>query len=442
MGDHGQQGEQRRIAASRLARIAQPRLAWWLCAGSLLLMAAGLVLLVLSRHARFPPSMDRWDEQALAVLEFLGAPILGALIASRRPGNAYGWLWCAIGLGVGLDALARGYATYGLLGRPGGLPAATAVAWATNVTWILGLGLVPLVLLLFPDGRLPTRRWRPLAWLIVALAIALPLEGAVFPGELQFFPFLDNPVGVTGGALGWLVNAFGQVAFFPLFVATLPVAAVALAVRFRRARGQQRQQLKWFAYAGLILVAVPIADTISPFGFDSNRLIELLTTWPLYVAIGIAILRHRLYDIDRLWNRTLVYGLLTAILGGAYAVGVLVIGQRLSPGDNPSSLVVAASTLAVAALFQPLRRAIQRLVDRRFNRRRYNAAQTIESFSAHLRQQIDLDTLTAQLLAVVNQTMEPTRVALWLRPPHHDTQRSMPPAPATARSVAVDQQAT
>jgi hypothetical protein len=343
---------------------------------------------------------------------------------------------------VGLDALARGYATYGLLGRPGGLPAATAAAWATNATWILGLGLVPLALLLFPDGRLPTRRWRLLAWLTLALAVALPLETAVVPGELQFFPFLDNPVGVTGGALGWLVHAFGQVAFFPLFLATLPAAAVALALRFRRARGPQRQQLKWFAYAGLILVAVPIADTISPFGFSSNRLIELLSTWPLYVAIGIAILRHRLYDIDRLWNRTLVYGLLTAILGGAYAVGVLVIGQRLSPGDNPSSLVVAASTLAVAALFQPLRRAIQRLVDRRFNRRRYNAVQTIETFSARLRQQIDLDTLTAQLLAVVDQTMEPTRVALWLRPPHHDTKRSMLPSLATARSAVVDQQPT
>ena len=441
MGHHDQQGKQRRIAAGRLARIAQPRLAWWLCGGSLLLMTAGLVLLVLSRHARFPPSMDRWDEQALAVLEFLGAPILGGLIASRRPANAYGWLWCAIGLGVGLDALARGYAAYGLLGRPGRLPAATAVAWATNVTWILGLGLVPLVLLLFPDGRLPTRRWRPLAWLTLALAVALPLEDAVSPGELQFFPFLDNPVGVTGGALGWLVHTFGQVGF-QLFLATLPAAAVALALRFRRARGQERQQLKWFAYAGLILVAVPIADTISPFGFDSNRLIELLSTWPLYVAIGIAILRHRLYDIDRLWNRTLVYGLLTAILGDAYAVGVLVIGQRLSPGEDPSSLVVAASTLAVAALFQPLRRAIQRVVDRRFNRRRYNAVQTIETFSARLRQQIDLDTLTAQLLAVVDQTMEPTRVTLWLRPPHHDTKRSMLPSPATAQSAAVDQQPT
>ncbi|MFL6192284.1 MAG: hypothetical protein ACJ75E_21045, partial [Actinomycetes bacterium] len=276
---------QRHAATGRWGGVPRPRLAWWLCASALLLMAAGLLLLALSRHARFPPSMDSWEEQALVILEFLGAPILGGLIAARRPANIYGWLWCVIGVGVGLDAFARGYATFGLLGRPGGLPGAMVVAWATNFTWILGLGLLPLVLLLFPDGHLPTPRWRPLAWLILVLAVALPLEGAISPGSLQLFPFLDNPVGVTGGALGRLVEAFGQVGF-QLFLGTLPAAALALALRFHRSRGVERQQLKWFAAAGLILVAVPVADTISPFGFDSNRLIELLSTWPLYVAIG------------------------------------------------------------------------------------------------------------------------------------------------------------
>jgi hypothetical protein len=213
------------VAAGRWNRVAGSRLAWWLGASALLLMAAGLGLLALSRHARFPPSMDPWDEQALVILQFLGAPILGGLIAARRPSNIYGWLWCMIGVGA------------------------------------------------YP-------RWRPLAWLILVLAVALPLEGAVSPGSLQLFPFLDNPVGVTGGALGWLVEAFGQVGF-QLFLGTLPVAALALVLRFRRSRGVERQQLKWFAAAGLILVAVPVADTISPFGFDSNRLIELLSTWPL-----------------------------------------------------------------------------------------------------------------------------------------------------------------
>jgi hypothetical protein len=153
---HRQQDpQQRRLAQSRWTGLARPRLAWWLCATSLLLMAVGLVLLVLSRHARFPPSMDPWDEQVLVILEFLGAPILGGLIAARRPGNVYGWLWCVIGLGVGLEAFARGYATYGLLARPGALPAAMVVAWATNFTWILGLGLLPLVLLLSPTAACP-----------------------------------------------------------------------------------------------------------------------------------------------------------------------------------------------------------------------------------------------------------------------------------------------
>jgi hypothetical protein len=414
-GQHRQQDPQQpRVGASWWTRLARPRLAWWLCGSSLLLMAAGLVLLTLSRHARFPPSMDPWDEQALVILQFLGAPILGGLIAARRPANVYGWLWCVIGLGVGLDAFARGYATYGRFARPGILPGAMVVAWATNFTWILGLGLLPLVLLLFPDGRVPTRRWRPLAWLILFLAVALPLEGALSPESLQ--PFLANPIGITGGPLGWLVQAFGQVAF-PLFLTTLPAAALALALRFRRARGVERQQLKWFAAAGLILVAVPVADTISPLGFDSNRLIELLSTWPLYVAIGIAILRYRLYDIDRLLNRTLVYGLLTLILGLSYSGAVLVASQLSGGiGDQPPSWAVAGATLATAALFQPARRRIQQLVDRRFNRRRYDAAATIQAFAARLRQQLDLDALSAELLAVVDQTMEPTRTSLWLRP--------------------------
>ncbi|HYY78474.1 MAG TPA: hypothetical protein VFD04_04710 [Actinomycetes bacterium] len=250
------------------------------------------------------------------------------------------------------------------MGRPGVLPGATAVAWATNFTWLLGIGLIPLVLLLFPDGRLPTRRWRPLAWLTLTLAVALPLEGAVNPGSLE--PFPRNPIGITGGPLGWLVQAFGQVGL-PLLLATLPAAALARALRFRRSRGIERHQLKWFAAAGLLLVAVPVADTISPFGFSSNRLIELLTTWPLYVAIGIAILRYRLYDIDRLLNRTLVYGLLTMVLGLAYSLAVLVGGQLSGRvGGQPPSWAVAGATLAMAALFQPALRRIQTTVDRRF----------------------------------------------------------------------------
>jgi hypothetical protein len=268
-----------------------------------------------------------------------------------------------IGLGVGLDAFARGYATYGLLGRPGGLPGAMAVAWATNFTWILGLGATP-------AGPAGVPRRPPAYPPLAAAGLADPgpggraaAGGSRQPGSLQLFPFLTTPVGVTGGALGWLVEAFGQVGF-QLFLATLPAAALSLALRFHRSRGVERQQLKWFAAAGLILVAVPVADTISPFGFDSNRLIELLSTWPLYVAIGIAILRYRLYDIDRLLNRTLVYGLLTVILGLGYSGAVLVAGQLSGGlGGQPPDWAVAGATLATAALFQPARRRVQAVLD-------------------------------------------------------------------------------
>jgi hypothetical protein len=397
------------MTAVATARTRHVRLAWWPCVGSLVMMAAGLLLLVLSRHARFPLDTQNWHQQALTILGFLGAPILGGLIAARRPANPYRLVWQAIGLGAGVDALARGYATYGLLGRPGGLPAATAAAWATNVTWLLPIALFPLVLLLFPDGHPPTRRWRPLVWLVLALAVALPLEGAVAPGPLQVFRYLDNPIGVSGGLAGWVVDAFGQIGFFPLFVATIPAAAVALALRFRRATGRERQQLKWFAAAGLVLAAVPVADAVTLFGFESNRLIELLTDWLLYVAIGIAILRHRLYDIDRLLNRTLVYGLLTALLGGCYAGVVLALGQVFG---RSSPLAVAIATLMVAAAFQPARRRVQAAVDRRFNRRRYDAARTIRAFSTRLRQQLELEAVTTELLAVAEKVMEPTTV--WL----------------------------
>ena len=243
-------------------------------------------------------------------------------------------MWCVIGLGVGLDAFVRGYATYGLVGRPrvphpaprwspgpatsAGSSASACCRWSCCCS---------------PTSACPAAPGGREAWLILLVAAALPLPGAVAPGPLQLAPFLTNPIGVTGETLGRLVQAVGPVAFL-LFLATIPAAALARALRFRRARGVERQQLKWFATAGLTLVAVPIADTISPFGFDSNRLIELLSTWPLYVAIGIVILRHRLYDIDRLLNRTLVYGLLTVVLGSATAV------RCWWPGSCPAASAV------------------------------------------------------------------------------------------------------
>jgi hypothetical protein len=201
----------------------------------------------------------------------------------------------------------------------------------------------------------------------------------------------------------------------------IAVSGLSMLLRFRRARGVERQQLKWFAFAAALLAAFLISQT-PPLGLQTFGLLDLmletLTVAGVYAGIGIAVLRYRLYDIDRVANRTLVSVLLTALLAGVYAAAVLVLGQMFGGvGGDPPSWVMAGATLAVAALFQPARRRIQQVVDRRFNRRKYDAAKTVEAFSIRLRDELDLDALTVELLAVVDQTIQPTRASLWLRPP-------------------------
>jgi peptidoglycan/LPS O-acetylase OafA/YrhL len=271
--------------------------------------------------------------------------------------------------------------------------------------------------LLFPTGRLPSPRWRPVA-VTAALAItAVTVLGGVQPTlKLQNEEFfVPNPVGLAGapnpeeGALGTVLLA--------VLVVCMVASVASVVLRFRRSRGVERQQLKWFTYAaGLMLVVNVATFTVLPDGAAGDVLFGLaLAVVP--IAAGVAILRYRLYDIDRLINRTLVYAALTAVLGAVYAAVVLVLGLLFGGvGGALPSWAVAAATLAVAALFQPARRRIQDLVDRRFNRRRYDAAKTVAAFSARLRDEIDLDTLSAELVAGVDQTVEPTTVSLWLRP--------------------------
>jgi hypothetical protein len=270
---------------------------------------------------------------------------------------------------------------------------------------------VALLLLLFPTGRLPGRRWRPVVWATVVATAAVVVGTAVTPGPVEYYPQFQNPLGLA--AAGPVLDRIVQVGFVVL-TAGVFTAAGSLIVRWRRARGVERQQLKWLAYAAAMLVIAQVGASLLPRALF--LVVTTVTTVLFPAATGIAVVRYRLYEIDRLINRTLVYGLLTATLGLVYAGLVLVLGQLLG---QDSSLAVAGATLAVAALFQPARRRIQQAVDRRFNRRRYDAAQTIEAFSARLRDQIDLDTLSAELVAVVDQTMEPTRVSLWLRPAAH-----------------------
>ena len=275
---------------------------------------------------------------------------------------------------------------------------------------LAGVGALVLMLLLYPTGILPSSRWRPVAWALAGWGLVAVALSTVQP-TLVMAPKIANPVGVQGPAARVAEQAF-DAGIIPLLF-FLPAAVASLIVRFGRARGQERQQLKWLLYAGALSATATILDTLGVLGAWGGA-IDNLVGLGIPIAIGIALLRYRLYDIDRLVNRTLVYGALTAILGLGYAIVVVVLGQLVG---QDTGLAVAGATLAMAALFRPLRRRLQAMVDRRFNRRRHDAAMTIEAFAAHLRDQIDLDTLRAELVAVVDQTMEPTRLSLWLRQP-------------------------
>jgi hypothetical protein len=336
--------------------------------------------------------------------------VVGALIVVHRPGNRLGGLLLIGALALGLERVAQELVQYGVA-HPGAVPALAWIGWVSNWAWVPAILMLVLLPMLFPDGRPLSPRWWPLVWGIVAGALVSLVGSMLFPG-ISDAPSLQNPLGLSGTA-----GALLEQALLKLFLG-LPVAAVAAAVslivRFRRAHGVARQQLKWLAYAmGVLMVAPVIQDSwLGGWAAAAD-----LAQWTIPAVIGVAILRYRLYEIDRLINRTLVYGLLTALLAGVYTGVVLVLGQLFGGvGTDLPSWAVAGATLAVAALFQPARRRIQAVVDRRFNRRKYNAAKTIEAFSVRLRDEVDLDTLSAELLGVVDQTMQPTTASLWLRP--------------------------
>jgi hypothetical protein len=356
-------------------------------------------------------------EDSTFLLAFAAFMAVGAVIVAHRPGNAVGWIFSAIGLLTATGMLATEYTARASPGRPGALPGAVLAAWYTSWYWYPTLGLLLVFpALLFPSGRLLSARWRPVAVAAAVATVGITAMSALKPTLQDEENYtVRNPIG-----LAWVQDpgesAVGAM-LFGLHLVCMCAAALSLVLRFRRSQGVERQQLKWFTYAGALMVLSLLA---SDYLLPDSSLVEVLAGLIIAlvpVAAGIAILRFRLYDIDRLINRTLVYGALTALLGGVYAAVVLVLGQGFGGvGGEPPSWAVAGATLAVAALFQPARRRIQAVVDRRFNRRRYDVAKTIEAFSARLREEIDLDTLSAELLAVVHQTMEPTTVSLWLRP--------------------------
>jgi hypothetical protein len=408
------------MAVTPTARVTRMRwysgvLAWALWALAMLGVATIPWFDHLLRQAR-RPELTQLDATAVPmVLAALVAATVGAVLASRRPHHPVGWLLLALGLAVTASGVADGYARYGLLGRPSALPAARWVAVYSPATIYLAFVSIGFVLLLTPSGSLPSPRWRWWARLAAAAPVGFLLALAVGPG-LVIPPYDEviDPVSVP--ALASAVAAVIAVSF-TIAIGGLTVGAWSLVVRFRRARGSERQQLRWVAFAAALTVP-PAAVVLFSVVVDTTATVVVLVALGVCMAllplvIGAAILRYRLYDLDRIISRTLAYGLLTLLLGGGYALVVLGLGQLLG---RDSSLVVAGATLAVAVAFQPARRRVQAVMDRRFNRRRYDAARTVDAFAARLRDQVDLDALHGELLAVVDQTMQPTQVSLWLRP--------------------------
>jgi len=381
--------------------------------------AAAAVFLVLGPGRPLPEDLFGGISGAAWLTLALAFATVGALIVSRLPGHRVGWLFAGLGLLIALNELSYSYATWGLYAQRGEVPGLTVapLGWGQPIAPLLGLSL-----LLFPDGRLPSRRWRPVA-AMSAVAILGFVATVLRPGPFDVpFDRVSNALGVPG--MREAMNALNGACWMLTYVA-LGLGVRALALRLRGARGDERQQLKWVLTVSTVVGAVTVVLMGSWFIWPENVQWRMAVLGGAFIAFplatGVAILRHRLYDIDVVINRALVYGALTATLAGAYLGGVFVLQLVLRPLTQESSLAIAASTLAVAALFRPARSRIQAVVDRRFYRRKYDAARTHEAFSARLREEVDLDSLAAQLREVVGETMQPAHVSLWLRPPEGRT---------------------
>jgi hypothetical protein len=385
-------------------------------AASVVVALATLVLLVLGASESTPA--DSFGLSGYGGLSFVIASLafatVGAMVAMRVPANPIGWIFCLIGCVLGAGDFFFQYADQTLYISPGGLPGGTLVAWLQNLGLPPAFGLLGVAVLLFPDGRLPSRRWRPALWLALA-GIALNLVGySLRPGPLDDpFATVSNPFGVAGTfGLMDALSGFGWMAMG----ASVALAALATSIRLRRSHGLERAQLKWLALAAAVAGVAIVFDVISYFvsatGINELRNVVLGLGFVVFpVAAGAAILRYRLFDIDVVINRALVYGALTATLAGTYLGLVLLVGLAL----GQSGFAVAVSTLAVAALFRPARARIQDAVDRRFYRHRYDAAKTLEAFGTRLRDEVDLEAVGSALHAAVHDTVQPAHLSLWLQ---------------------------
>jgi hypothetical protein len=389
-------------------------LAWFICALALSLTALGLFLLLMNLSRPGVYIYDHWLEDTLFVMS---SSIVGAVIISRSdPRNLVGWLFCVTGLLWGAGYFVAEYAIRSLLAAPGSLPLGEAAAWIFSWLWIPNFGLLIFLVLLFPDGRLPSRGWRWFARVSVLSVLVGAVLGAFSPGTIVALGPIHNPLGIEG-----LPNTHEPIQALMLTLVFL--ATTSLFVRLRRTRGVEHQQIKWFAYAAATaasgaILTYTLSTTIGARWLELAGFVVLtIGVVGVPISMGIAIMRYRLYDIDLVINRTLVYGVLTGLLATVYVGSVVVLqGAFQALTGEKSQLAVVASTLAVAALFTRLRHRIQGFVDRRFYRRKYDARKTLEAFSAKLRDETDLDALNDDLVGVVRETLQPAHVSLWLRP--------------------------
>jgi hypothetical protein len=392
-------------------------LAWSLVGLSVALLVGGVALA--RTMGSTPPglpygSVGDADTVVLSLAIVLTFSVVGALVASRHPRNTIGWLFCAIGLAVGFNGLAGGYAEYWLVSGRGSRSLGETAAWFGTWAWTAQLVALTFLLLLFPDGRLPSPRWRPMTWL-AGLGIGGFVVGYAFDaGPLEDFPQIVNPYGIDSPVVSVVGVAGGLVV-----VGSMVASALSVIVRARHAGWVERQQIKWLAYGGAVVVGTSlVAGAIAIWSVTVSILIINLALLGLPLFTGIAIARYRLYDIDIVINRTLVYGALTAALVGVYFGGVTTteaIFRSLTGQEQQPQLAIVVSTLVIAALFTPLRRRIQSFIDRRFYRRKYDTRKTLEAFSVRLRDETDLQALNNELVGVVRETMAPAHVSLWLR---------------------------
>jgi hypothetical protein len=384
-----------------------PYLAWTALAVTVALMVGGAVLWEVTNTS----ADGTMSENLLTGLAFLSFPAMGATIASRRPSNAIGWLLLGVGLVASLLIACMGYAVYGLVYSEQGAPGATLAAWFVAWLWFPLITTIPTFLpLLFPTGAPPSRGWRPVAWLNAALVVIVSFPAMVEERLAEGNYNVPNPIGIAG--LGDTEDQVFSI-MGPVLLLAIGLSLASLIFRYRRAATQERQQLKWIAFAiGVLFVLTILEDG---FNLAVPALIFPLTLMAIPASMAIAVLKYRLYEIDRIISRTVAYGALTAILAGGYLVLVLVL-QSLLPVPAESPLIVAVSTLAVVAAFGPLRRRVQRIVDRRFNRTSYDAQVMVESFTRRLRNEVELESLTQDLTGVVSQTMHPRHVSVWLMP--------------------------